>query len=376
MDVRVIIGRYLNKEVIKTMSVVLMVLLMLFVGQRFVLYLSDAAQGRFASELVLTLLLYQVPVFVSYLLPLSLFLAVLITLGKLHADNEMAVISACGISDRQILSYFIPMILVLSVLTGYLTLFQAPVAIFAQQKLIKEQEVKGDLSLISPGKFQATSDGKRIIYVEEINDDNQLNSIFFVQQNAQSEHDFSLIVSDKGRYWSDENQQNFLVLENGSQYQGSTGNNKLQTMEFERYFMALKTIEKRTVVSKLKAISTKELVSEQTDAYLGELQWRIAAPISISLLVLLALPLARVPPRQGKFAKLLLGLLIYITYMIMLLTMKGAIEDGKLTSWIGTWWVHLFLLSYGYSEFTQWKWLKQMKGPSISTSPKDEVTEK
>ncbi|MFT5520880.1 MAG: lipopolysaccharide export LptBFGC system permease protein LptF, partial [Enterobacterales bacterium] len=51
-----IIGRYLNKEVIKTMLVVLMVLLMLFVGQRFVMYLSGAAQGRFSSDLVLTLL--------------------------------------------------------------------------------------------------------------------------------------------------------------------------------------------------------------------------------------------------------------------------------------------------------------------------------
>ena len=95
----VIIGRYLNKEVIKTMLVVLMVLLMLFVGQRFVLYLSDAAKGSFSSDLVLTLLVLQLPVFISYLLPLSLFLGLLISLGKLHTDHEMTVIMACGISD-------------------------------------------------------------------------------------------------------------------------------------------------------------------------------------------------------------------------------------------------------------------------------------
>ena len=41
-----IIGRYLNKEVLKTLLVVLMVLLLLFMGQRFVMYLGSAAQGN------------------------------------------------------------------------------------------------------------------------------------------------------------------------------------------------------------------------------------------------------------------------------------------------------------------------------------------
>jgi len=347
------------------MFVVLMVLLLLFVGQRFVLYLSDAAQGHFASELVLTLLLYQVPVFVSYLLPLSLFLALLITLGKLHTDNEMAIISACGISDRQLFGYFMPLLIVLCGLTAYLTLFQAPGAINAQQQLIKAQEVKGDLSLITPGRFQQTSDGKRIIYVENITEDEQLQRIFFVQQSDGGDHEFSLIVSDKGRYWSDENQQNFLVLENGNQYKGIPGNNKFQTMAFERHFMALNKVEQKALVSKLKAISSSDLFANLTMRNQSELQWRIAAPLSIPLLLLLALPFARVPPRQGKFAKLLPGLMIYIIYMILLLTMRGALEDDKVSPWIGTWWVHFLLFGYGYSEFTQWAWLKRLKLRSV-----------
>ena len=274
-----------------------MVLLMLFIGQRFVLYLSDAAQGHFASDLVLSLLLYQIPVFVSYLLPLSLFLAMLITLGKLHTDHEMAVIAACGISNRQILDFFMPTIVILILITGFLTIFQAPAAINAQQQLIKDQEKKGDLSLVTPGRFQQTSDGKRIIYVEEITDDNQLKSIFFVQTTNDSVYEFGITVSERGRYWSDDDQQNFLVLENGNQYLGSPGKNKLQTMEFERYFMALKTPTQRDTVSKLKARSSSELINNLTMANQAELQWRIAAPLSIPLLILLALPLARVPPR-------------------------------------------------------------------------------
>jgi len=361
MDLNVIVGRYLNKEVLKTMLVVLMVLLLLFVGQRFVQYLGDAAQGHISSSLVIQLLLLQVPVFVSYLIPLSLFLAILITVGKLYADNEMTVIFACGISINQVLKMFFPTIMVLSLLTGYLTLFQAPTAINLQQQLIKEQEIKGDLSLISPGRFQQTSDGKRIVYVEEINDDEQLQRIFFVQQDKNKEQEFSLIVSEKGRYWTNDSQQNFLVLENGNQYQGSPGNNKLRSMTFERYFMELKSNKEPAKISKLKARSTEQLINNLSMPNIAELQWRIAAPISVPLLILLALPFARIPPRQGKFARLLPGLLIYIGYMILLLTMRSAVEDEKISPWLGNWWVHLLLLSYGFSEFTQWKWLKKLK---------------
>jgi len=368
-----IIGRYLNKEVIKTMLVVLFILLILFLGQRFVLLLTDAAKGRIDSEIVLQLLIFQTPVFVSYLLPLSLFLGILITFGKLYADHEMAVLSACGISNRKVLFYFIPLMILISFLTGYLTIFQAPTAIYQQQELIKEQKMKGDLSLITPGRFQQTSDGKKIIYIEEIKEKNQLQRIFFAQQSNASNHDFSLILSEKGRYWSDENQQNYLVLENGNQYKGSPGNNKFQTSSFERYFMALSKAEDETKISKLKAIPSTDLLSNPTMPHQAELQWRLAAPISVPLLILLALPLARVQPRQGKFARILPGLLIYMTYMGLMVTMRGSIENSKVDPLIGTWWIHLLLLGYSYSEFTQWQWFKTIIGNGGSAVSKKDI---
>ncbi|PCJ47347.1 MAG: LPS export ABC transporter permease LptF [Gammaproteobacteria bacterium] len=364
----VIIGRHLNKEVIKTMLVVLMVLLMLFVGQRFVMYLGGAAQGRFSSDLVLTLLFLQVPIFISYLLPLSLFLGILISLGKLHTDHEMTVIAACGISDRQIFIYFLPLIIGLSILTGYLTLFQAPTATLIQKQLIADQENKGELSLLTPGRFQQTSDGKKIVYVEGISDDQQLNKVFYVQQDEQKSHAFSLIVSESGRYWSDDDQKHYLVLEKGNQYRGTPGSNQFTTMSFERYFMELKTTSKKAGITKIKAKATSELWNDFTIANQGELQWRIAAPISVALLVLLALPLSRVAPRQGKFARLIPGLLIYIAYMILLITVRNAMNADDLSPLIGTWWIHLLLLGYGYSEFTHWAWLKKLKRQLASKS--------
>lgn len=355
-----IIARYLNKQIIKSNIVVLVVLLLLFEGQRFVLYLSGAAKGKFSSDLVLTLLALQTPVFISYLLPLSMFLALLITLGKLHADNEMTIISACGVSNLKILSYFIPYMFILTLFTAYLTLFQAPVAIFTQQELLKEQKKKGELNLITPGRFQQSSDGNKIIYVEEMTKNDEMKRIFFVQQNTNKDYEFSLLVADKGYYWSDENEQNFLALENGHQYQGSPGSNELRTLSFERYFMELKSKTDDSVINKLTAKTTPRLFNEQTPENIAEIQWRLSAPLSIPLLLILAIPLARVQPRQGKFGKLLPGLMAYIVYMILILTMRSSMEDDKISPWLGMWWVHLGLLIYGMSEFQKWNWLKSL----------------
>ena len=130
--------------------------------------------------------------------------------------------------------------------------------------------------------------------------------------------------------------------------------------------MALSKVKDETKISKLKAIPSTDLLSNPTLPHQAELQWRVAAPISVPLLILLALPLARVQPRQGKFARILPGLLIYMIYMGLIVTMRGTIEDSKVDPSIGAWWIHLLLLGYAYSEFTQWQWFKTIMGNSGS----------
>ena len=132
-------------------------------------------------------------------------------------------------------------------------------------------------------------------------------------------------------------------------------------MSFERYFMELKSNQKAVEINLAKAKSTMQLFEDSDLTSQAELQWRIAAPISIPLLLFLAIPYARVPPRKGKFARLLPGLMIYIGYIIILLTMRRFIVAENITPWLGTWWVHVALLLYGYSEFTQWQWYKNFQ---------------
>lgn len=167
-------------------------------GQRFVLYLGDAAQGNIGSDLVLSLLLFQLPVFISYLLPLSFFIGLLIALGNLYANHEMTILSATGFSQNQLFKTFLPLAIIITVVSGYLTLFQVPHAVAAQQAMILAQQQKGDLSLLREGRFQQSSDGKTIIYVERMPKHDELERVFFAQENPLEQQEFNIIFANNG----------------------------------------------------------------------------------------------------------------------------------------------------------------------------------
>jgi lipopolysaccharide export system permease protein len=52
----------------------------------------------------------------------------------------------------------------------------------------------------------------------------------------------------------------------------------------------------------------------------------------VFVVTLLAVPLSRVNPRQGRFLKLLPAILLYMAYLTMLISVRGALEKGKCRS--------------------------------------------
>ena len=82
------------------------------------------------------------------------------------------------------------------------------------------------------------------------------------------------------------------------------------------------------------------LLAAEDAASKAELHWRLAAPIAALLLVLLALPLARTPPRAARYGGLLIALLGYVVYLNALGIGRALIADGTLPGWLGLWWVH------------------------------------
>jgi len=92
---------------------------------------------------------------------------------------------------------------------------------------------------------------------------------------------------------------------------------------------------------------TADLIGKDDLRARAELQWRLSLPLLVFIVTLMAVPLSRVNPRQGRFLKLIPAILLYMAYLTILIAVRGALEKGKISPALGLWWVHLLFLLIG-----------------------------
>ncbi len=337
-----ILSRYLRSEVVKTSLSILLVLILIFTLQRFVYYLRDAAAGQLATSLVGHLLLLQIPRIIGLLLPLALFLGTLIALSRMYLEQEITVMRACGIGQLDLVKFLTKPAFILSLTALFLSLWVTPWAVEQQYKLLDQQAAQADVALLQPGRFQQSADGKNILYIQEQNKKGLLSNIFLSQKSLSNEGKVRVITATKGKVVR--NQDRFLLLESGQRFEGKPGDKNFSVVEFGEYLNRLtdsQVVEKKR---SLDAINTHKLLAMDGGFAAAEFQWRVSMGLSALILVFIAIPLARVRPRQGKFAKLAPGLLLYVFYLMMMIVSKNWLENERLSSFIGIWWVHLMMI--------------------------------
>jgi lipopolysaccharide export system permease protein len=94
------------------------------------------------------------------------------------------------------------------------------------------------------------------------------------------------------------------------------------------------------------ALPTSQLIGVNDSKHQAELQWRIAIPVSILLITFMAVPMAKVNPRQGRYSKLLPALALYLAFFLLLSASKSLIEDGVLP-YFAMWGVQILFFVIG-----------------------------
>lgn len=361
-----IIFRYLTREIALTLSSVTGVLLLVFLSNQFVRFLSQAATGKFASTLLLKLLSIEIPHLLTLLLPLGLFLGILLTYGRLYADNEMSVLSACGVSRQQLLTFTLPITGIVVAIVIILSFWLTPKLLTYRNTLLAQSGTAIQLQAALPGRFQETDGGKRIFYVESMSADKQkMKNIFMAQLEKTDETQNStiapwiIITAKSGHQMIDRKTgDRFFVSEDGHRYQGTPGAKDFRIVNYKEYGIRIES--HAVAISKQEAsMSTLALLKTKENPLIAnaELQWRIAMPLSALLLALLALPLSHINPRQGRYAHILPGILIYILYLNLLLLGRNWIERDIIHPDIGLWWAHgLMLIAAGVIWINQAGW--------------------
>lgn len=342
-----LIFRYLLRETFKSQLAVFFILMSIFITLRFVRILGDATDGNVPADLVVGFITLYSPVLASLVLPISLFLGVMLAHGRLYVDSEMTVLRACGVSEWYIVRVTLFVAFLVAIATAIVTLYLAPLAMEKEYQLQEEAASKSGLAAVIPGRFQQTGEDNSVIFVHDVDTDNESLLKVFLAQPSVKEDDIHLIYSKSGRIQQGPAGGQQLVLEKGIQYEGSTIANDYQIVQFDEYAVTIDEPDTQEERRKMVAIPTLTLWSMDSIEAKAEFQWRLAIPLSLPFLVLIAVPLSAVDPRQGRFGKMLPALLLYLGYFLLLLASRRIMEDGKLPSFVGLWWVHLVMLTVG-----------------------------
>jgi len=135
-----------------------------------------------------------------------------------------------------------------------------------------------------------------------------------------------------------------LVLEDGYRYQGLPGSVDFKIHQYEKSAVRLEDLGVAPLRRTHWSIPSSDLWGSERLADQAELQWRYSMPLATVLLAVLAVMLSRTSPRQGRFAKLFIAILIFVTYYNSLGVAISWVQRGVVPAAIGLWWVHGLLL--------------------------------
>lgn len=336
-----IVTRYLLKEFGKSLLSVTSVLMLIYLSARIAGVMARVAAGEMTGDVVFNLLLLTMVSTLALVVPPALFIAVLLSLGRMYSDNEITVLHACGMGYYTLYRAVLLFVLPVTLLVGSLSFYVSPWADVTGERLKIEAEQRADVSGISAGRFKESGDGNMVFYVEALDRENRHYRNVFIQNRGVERP--SIVIAETGQERIDpETGERYLVLEAGRRYEGNPGDVDYTIFDFQQY--AVRIDERNTQEAKtarIKGRSTWVLLNEGSNWAWAELNTRFAAPISTLLLALLALPLSHTSPRQGRYGKLFVAILVYVVYANALVMSETWLARGVIPPALGMWWVHL-----------------------------------
>lgn len=365
-----IIFRYLSREVLLTLTAVSGVLLVITMSGRFIRYLAQAAQGALDPSVLLLIMGYRIPGFLQLILPLGLFLGILLAYGRLYLESEMTVLNATGMSSQRLLGYTFFPALVVALLVAWLSFFLTPQGITQVNQILHSQDSLTEFDTLEAGRFQGMRDGTRVTYTEALDDDKKrLKNLFISEKRVSSsgkQADVTVLVAETGWQEIQPNGERYLILQNGYRYDGEPGSADYRVIKYDTYGVLLPKPSTGEVITEREAMPTSQLIGAEQARLKNELQWRIALPILVFVVTLIAVPLAKVNPRQGRFLKLLPAIFLYMLYLGMLIFVRSALDKGNFPAALGLWPVHLLFALIGlllvYWESIQLAWAARRQG--------------
>jgi len=334
-----IIRRYLVREVCAPLVVILGILTVLFASYSAADFLSDAVHGLLPMNMIAKLIGLRVLIALEVLIPISLYISVVLSLGKLYGDSEFTAMFALQVSPATVMGAVLALSACLAIAVAGLSLLARPWAYQKSHELSKRAEGMLDVNTMDAGSFYVLQHGTRVIFFSRRDSPSSPAQDVFVRVQHDDEteimHAKFAYALPKAR--PDEGLK--VLLRDAHIYTvGREGGQADRALTAGEIVLRVDNDPAGPPEYSSLAASSLSLAASHSLDDVAELQWRLSTPISTLLLGMLGVPLSRVRPRQAKYTKFAAVIVIYSGYYLLCSSARTWLQHGQVPGFPGIWW--------------------------------------
>lgn len=298
--------------------------------------------GKLPADVVISLLTLGILKSAILLTPFALLIASMMVLGRLYRDSEIYAIKVSGIGSIGLMKYASIVILPIVIILLFLSIFLTPWTSQQVEKIKLNARGQANINAFTPGQFFKSRHGNWVVFIESADKENSSVENIFIFENREDEIAIETAKTARQEYISELGGES-LVLSAGQRYVGVPGEGGFTVISFDQHAIRVVGLDSSMDKNDPEFLGTIDLLKSGRLEDYAELQWRISVPIAAILLVLLAFPLSVSNPRQGRFAKIGVAIVIYLIYSNLLILSQSWVANGKLPVLPGLFLMHIAL---------------------------------
>lgn len=313
-----ILSKSFNLEVFKSSISILIIFFLLVVGSRFVSYFEQASEGNLDPSIIIYAVALRFPDFISLLIPLSFFIGILVTVSRLYADREIYAYFSIGLSPITLIKFILPQASLFAFATLLLSFYLAPLGKEISNDLLKIDSFEEQISSIEPGEIYNLKNSRSFITSLAKKDMHLEKVIFFNDENQNP-----TLISASSLNIVKKNETYDLIFSEGS----LTNNLFSDDQRVVSNFLTFRSAIDELIQKEDKGLNN--FFNDLSSAEDSEIQWSLSLPITIFILMIIAIYLGKIEPRKGRLSVILPGILIYVLYLSLLLLGRDYVSENS-----------------------------------------------
>lgn len=334
-----IIRRYVTREISRPFLIIVGLFVAIFTSYTAAVILNEVASGLLPAVVITQLIGIKLLIALEVLLPVSLYFAVVLGLGRLHSDSEIVALAACGIGEGRLVAVVLRFALGIALLVACLSLVVRPWA--QQQRYLVLAEAaataKLDIEVLEAKQFFVGPGADYAVFADRVDLRSRAAEGVIVQ--IRRPEALQVIVAQR-LHQPPRKEGDPLVFqfEEGSQYRLDTGGSSDILSKVHELRITLAPPQLVLAGQRSKEQDTLTLAGSARPKDLAEFQWRLATPWATLLLAVLAVPLSRSRPRQGRFGKTLAAVTAFAVLYLVMSFARNLVQEGYVGPIPGLWW--------------------------------------